>query len=80
MKVKSEYKLVFDVIRGAKKSGNESSISYAKIAEMTGIQYTMVSNCIRHLVDKGYIERITNKSPTGGAKTNSYKIRKIFEA
>ncbi|WP_409414931.1 hypothetical protein [Escherichia coli] len=54
-------------------------MTYKEIARETGLQITLVSSCIRLLVRDSYIERINNFSESGGAKTNSYKIRKSLE-
>lgn len=72
-------KLVYEAIKSGQRNGNLITITYKEIALETGLQVTMVSSCIRLLIRDSYIERINNFSDSGGAKTNSYKIRKSIE-
>jgi hypothetical protein len=43
------------------------------------LQVTMVSSCIRLLVDRKYLERKNNCSADGKTKKNSYKVLRIPE-
>lgn len=70
---------VFNAIRNGARSGNKISISYQEIADTCGLQVTMVSSCIRLLVDRKYLERKNNCSADGKAKKNSYKVLRIPE-
>lgn len=72
-------KLVYEAIKSGQRNGNLITVTYKEIARETGLQITMVSSCIRLLVRDSYIERINNFSESGGARTNSYKIRKSIE-
>lgn len=48
--------------------------SYKEIASATGEQVTMVSSCIRILVEQKRIVRHNHKNKTGGAAKNSYEV------
>ncbi|EMB5519917.1 hypothetical protein U7Q95_002457 [Escherichia coli] len=79
MSLSAEAKPVFSAIWSGKRIGNQIAISYQEIADLTGIQITMVSSCIRMLVIKKFIERHNNFNARGGAKKNTYKILRIPE-
>lgn len=79
MSIPSEAKQVFSIIRNGKRSGNQVVISYQEIADLSGLQITMVSSCIRVLVERKFIERRNNFSASGVARKNSYKILRIPE-
>ncbi|EAC2052504.1 hypothetical protein [Escherichia coli] len=79
MSISSQAKQVFSIIKNGKRSGNQVVISYQEIADLSGLQITMVSSCIRMLVNQEFIERHNNFNAIGGAKKNSYKILRIPE-
>lgn len=79
MSIPNAAKQVFNAIRNGNRSGNQISISYQEIAYTCGLQETMVSSCIRLLVDRKYLERRNNCSANGKAKKNSYKVLRIPE-
>lgn len=79
MSVPEHVKKVFSAIRNGNRNGNQVAISYQEIADLTGLQITMVSSCIRILVTQKFIERHNNFNAKGGAKKNTYKIMRIPE-
>lgn len=79
MSLPAQVKRVFLAIWNGKRSGNQVAISYQEISDLTGLQITMVSSCIRTLVSQKFIERHNNFNARGGAKKNSYKILRIPE-
>lgn len=66
----SHMKKVLDFIK------NNPTCSYKEIAAATGEQVTMVSSCIRLLVEDKHIIRHNHKNKTGGAAKNSYEVVK----
>lgn len=48
--------------------------SYKEISDATGEQVTMVSSCIRLLVERNHIIRHKNFNKTGGAMKNRYQV------
>lgn len=79
MSIPTEAKKVFFIIKNGKRTSNQVVISYQEIADLSGLQITMVSSCIRILVKEKFIERRNNFSASGGARKNSYKILRIPE-
>ena len=73
-----EMRKVYEVIKNGSRTGNQIFITYKEIASISGLQITMVSSCLRMLVERKYIERINHKNERGGAKSNSYKIIKLL--